>query len=105
MQIIGTTLERTIIRSTPGGDIIIGSIPKDVQITANDGLGSWLKLITVSGVPKGGYVNSRSIKITAVVTPPPPDNPPPPPPTTNPKVLRTIQILDDFKFIIDGVEE
>lgn len=105
MNITGVTLERTSIRSTPGGDTIIGSIPKDTPITANDGLGSWMKLITINGVPKGGYVNSRSIKITAVITEPPPDTPPPPPPTTNPKVLRTIQILDDFKFIIDGIPE
>ena len=102
MNIAGVTLETTKLRSTPGGDVITGSIPKDTQITADDSAGSWFKLITVNGTVRGGYVNSRSIKITAITPPPPPDTPPT---TTNPKIIRTIQVLDDFSLIVDGVPE
>ncbi len=93
----GVTLETTKIRSTPGGDIITGSIPKDTHITADDSAGSWLKLITVNNLPKGGYVNSRSIKITAVTPPPPP----PPSTTLTPFTLT----VDGYKPFIGDLEK
>ena len=93
----GVTLETTKIRSTPGGDIITGSIPKDTHITADDSAGSWLKLITVNSTAKGGYVNSRSIKITAITPPPPP----PPSTTLTPFTLT----VDGYKPFIGDLEK
>lgn len=99
MNIAGVTLETTKIRSTPGGDIITGSIPKDTQITADDSAGSWLKLITVNGTVRGGYVNSRSIKINTITPPPPP--PPPPSTTLTPFTLT----VDGYKPFIGNLEK
>lgn len=96
MNITGVTLETTKIRSTPGGDVITGSIPKDTPITADDSAGSWLKLITVNSLPKGGYVNSRSIKFNT--TPPPP---PVPTPTLTPFTLT----VDGYKPFIGNLEK
>ena len=68
----GITTERTPIRSIPAGDEVIGSIPKDATITANDNSGQWLSLVSVNGRAQGGYINARSVKIGTVTTPPPP---------------------------------
>ena len=92
----GVTLETTKIRSTPGGDVITGSIPKDTNITADDSAGSWLKLITVNNLPKGGYVNIRSIKVTTITPPPPP----PPSTTLTPFTLT----VDGYKPFIGNLE-
>ncbi len=70
----GITTERTPIRSTPAGDEVIGSIPKDATITANDNSGQWLALVSVNGRAQGGFINARSVKI-GTAPPPPPDDP------------------------------
>ena len=95
--ISGVTLETTKIRSTPGGDVITGSIPKDTHITADDSAGSWLKLITVNGTAKGGYVNIRSIKINT--------NAPPPPPPPTPNLTPFTLTVDGYKPYIGDLEK
>ena len=70
----GTTIERTTIRATPGGDVV-GTIPAQTQITFTPQLGSWLLLSSAGGVARTGYVNARSVKMEPT-PPPPPDTPP-----------------------------
>ena len=70
----GTTIERTTIRATPGGDVV-GTIPAQTQITFTQE-GMWLLLSSAGGAARTGYVNARSVKIEQTPPPPPPDTPP-----------------------------
>lgn len=95
----GVTIDRTAIRSTPGGDIV-RSIPAGMSLTFTAELGSWLHVFTVDGKPQGGYVNTKSVRVTSgeVVTPP---VDPPVIPTTN--VTHVILVNDTGKISTDGL--
>ena len=88
----GITTERTPIRSTPAGDEVIGSIPKDAAITAQDNSGQWLALVSVNGRAQGGFINARSVKIGTVT--------PPPPPPTDKRVTNIITVYNDGSISI-----
>ena len=90
----GTTIERTVIRPTPSGDPI-GNIAANTKIVFEVDLGSWLRLVSVNGVPRTGYVNARSVQIVQTVPPPPP----PPAPTTK-AVTNIITVYEDGSILV-----
>ena len=86
----GVTIDRTPIRSTPGGDIV-RSIPGGTPVTFTAELGSWLHVYSVDGQPQGGYINAKSVKVTGdVVVTPPPVTPP-----TGKRVTNIIDVYSD----------
>lgn len=88
----GITIERTVIRPTPTADAI-GNIPANTPITFDVDLGSWLRLTSVNGAQRAGYVNARSVKIT-------PAPPPPPPPPAGKTITNIITVYDDGSISI-----
>lgn len=91
----GTTIERTVIRPTPSGDPI-GNIAANTKIVVDVDLGSWLRLVSVNGVPRTGYVNARSVRIVQTVPPPPP----PPPPSPTKAVTNIITVFEDGSILV-----
>ena len=84
----GTTIERTSIRATPGGDVL-GNIPANIAITFTPDIGGWLRLSSVDGVARLGYVNTRSVKVLDTVTPPPVT------PPTGKRITNIIDVYSD----------
>ena len=90
----GTTIERTVIRPTPSGDPI-GNIAVNTKIVFDVDLGSWLRLVSVNGVPRTGYVNARSVRFEQTAPPPPP-----PAPLPTKAVTNIITVFEDGSILV-----
>ena len=87
----GTTIERTTIRSTPGGDVV-RTLPAGAKVEFTLGIGSWHKVISAEGVARSGYINARSVKVDVYT---------PPPPVPTPKtVTNIITVYDDGSILV-----
>lgn len=99
---IAVTIERAAIRATPGGDVV-RSVPAGTTVAVEADLGAWYKVIAVEGSAQAGYINGRSIKITAT-TPPPPPPPPPVDPAPVTGAVHTIHVRTDGTLSVDGLD-
>lgn len=89
----GELLDSQPPRDKPDGSPSGGYIPKGAKITAITLEGNWLRLATVDGMPRSGWLNAGAnmskIRYWVIVAPPPVD----PPPTT---------VLVPFTLAVDG---
>ena len=99
---IGITIDRTAIRATAGGDVIVRSLPIGMTVEYAVEAGSWGKVISVNRVAQAGYINLKSIKVTSVVPPPPPP-PPDVPPVVPVGAVHVIVVSPTGTMSIDGL--
>ena len=86
----GTTIERTTIRATPGGNVV-RTLAAGTKIDFNTDIGSWYKVNSVEGAAQAGYINARSVKVTVYT---------PPPPVATKVVTNIITVYDDGSILV-----